>query len=262
LPAIASPFLGHRCSLRGGPVFGVHYTLTLNARTGNPLPTYEITLSPGTQVHTDQDFEFNGGSIGGSGTLQVERTLNVGGKSTTDKPILGCLLNLGDGTTVTVMGYSNNTVPLVVKDFGNITLNNFATLDFGSCGTVTAISNGDTGTHTITVAGGRVLRSNGAEMFVAMGVTVNSGSLEVSGAGLGPFHITERSAGPGNGGLVVNGGSVQASSSLSVDQGIFIDGGIITVGTNATLTSGQNGAPATFYVTGGQTLLRGRLETY
>src|SRR5262249_10633764 len=26
LPAIASPFLGHQCSLRSGPVFGVHYS--------------------------------------------------------------------------------------------------------------------------------------------------------------------------------------------------------------------------------------------
>ncbi len=32
LPAIGSPFRAHRCSLTGGPVFGVHYTARAWAR--------------------------------------------------------------------------------------------------------------------------------------------------------------------------------------------------------------------------------------
>ncbi len=240
------------------------HNLTLNARTSTLLPTYEIGLSTNSKVHCDQDVEFKGGSIGGSGTLQVEGVLNIGGTTAADKPTLGCLLNLGDGTVRTTMAYSSNTVALVVKDGGNITVNTNATLDFDGCDTATAISNGDTNTHTITIAGGTVNRTDNAEMFVAMGVTINSGDLFVyaGGSGGGPIHFTTSSAGPGNGGLIVNGGAFDVYGSMIVEQGVYVDGGVSFVETSGTLTSGQNGAPRVVNVGGGTVYLEGQVVAH
>jgi hypothetical protein len=248
--------------------------IILSARTTGTKPTYDITTASGTSVTVNSDLEFNGGGIGGSGTLTVTNTLNVGGTTTGDKPTLGCQLNVGDGTTNTLMSFKANSVPLVVKDNANITVKTNATLNFDGALpqpgnlTVTAISNGDTNTHTITVAGGIVRRTDTAEMFVAMGITVNSGSLIVTtgvppnGGQNGPLDFTEASAGPGNGGLIVNGGTVTVSGNLSVDEGIYIAGGYVDLNVNYTLTSGQGGASRTVYVMGGYFQVAGILQAY
>ena len=79
----------------------------------------------------------------------------------------------------------------------------------------------------------------------------------------GPLHFTEVSAGPGNGGLIVNsGGTVTLGGDVSVDEGIDIAGGTVVLNQTYTLTSGQVGSSQTVYVSGGIFEIMGTLVAH
>jgi len=177
--------------------------------------------------------EFKGGGIGGMGTLQLTGTLNVGGTSSTDEPTLGIALNLGDGTTTTTMEYNSNTVPLVLRDNGNITVEANATLDFSGAASGTAIAAGDGSSHTLTIDGGTVQTNGTAEEDVAMGVVENSGTMTING----PFVLTGFNA--DSFGLDVTGGTTELRKDASFSGGANVyNGGWLIIDQNVNASFG------------------------
>jgi hypothetical protein len=247
---------------QGTPTFGVLITdaMTLNARTGSSLPTYTISVAASCAVNCYQNFVFDGGGIGGAGSFQVKGALTVGGTSSADKPTLGIGLGLGDGITTTTMGYSGNTVPLVVRDSGNITVNTYATLDFSGAlpalgqTAATAISSADNYDHVLTIAGGTAQVKNNVEDDVAMTVDITNGGLldvetdgTVSPDDAGPLVFTAvkptamtvdygstslKKDASFNGGLEITAASGSGGVNIGLDTNVSFDGDI-TVGSNA-----------------------------
>ncbi len=112
--------------------------------------------------------------------------------------------------------------------------------------------------------GGTLTRSNVSQLYVAMGLDVESGQVNVSnplGQTTGnPLHFTGTTGeGPG---LFSQGGQMTLNGDLMVDKGgEFVNGANVTVASNATLTLGVNANSALNYLetSGGTFILQGTL---
>jgi hypothetical protein len=261
-------------------------TLTLTAR---PAAGPGIIIGSGSQVEVTGAMTFGGGNVSGSGKLLVDGggKLSVTGTSAADRPTLGCNLQLGssDGSTTGSMEFGPNIAvqPLVVTGNASIIVNNQSFISFdgrplAGNQSVTAISNGDAGSETITVnTGGQVLSSGAYEQIVGMGVA-NYGGYVIAGnsSGNGTLHFTGN-LGPvfGSTGLLMNSGSLNVNGSMAFDYGALIQGGtvqelnsssVLTLGLTSTsgvssMTGGTMNLPGTLVAHGGFNLAGGSLNT-
>jgi hypothetical protein len=233
----------------------------------------ELIINRGAAVTADAEFNFNGGYISGQGRLRVGGDDVIKGTRATDKPTLGVLLMVGSRNgRVRGSLYPGDgaTQPLVVKGAGNITVNpgsrvGFSLPPLAGQASVTAVSNGDGGAHTIHVNGGTITVQVRSEVFVGMGVDMQGGRLTVLPGGMstGPLHFTGKNA-FGRGLTVSGDGQVELlRADLTVDAGAqFNDGCSVEVCPGRTLTLGINAMSPVNVMTGGTFTLQGDLVAH
>jgi hypothetical protein len=263
-------------------------TLTINARAGGSndidiASAGQITVSSASGNNT---MNWYGGTITGSGTLTVSAVVNhiadlyVWGSSSTDLPTLGAPLQLSSalpGAGAVLMDFADRPVqPLVVTGNASITVNNNATLQFdgqplpGNT-SVTAISNGDSGTETISVepggtvtSDGQYLRTVGMGLYIAAATGTTTATVTVDAGPnnqMGALQFTGTAGNYGYG-LVTNGGSVNVNGAMTVNNSADLNGGTLAVASGGTLTLGQTANSSQSFISGGYLDLYGTLVAH
>ncbi|HEY7312334.1 MAG TPA: hypothetical protein VH643_23420 [Gemmataceae bacterium] len=247
-------------------------TITINARTKNAGKD-EIILNSGGHLYALQRLTWAGGSVTGTGTLEVGGTDSINGTSAADKPTLGVVMNVGTSfNNIPVAGYltfSKTTQPLVVKDNANIKVNSESSLYFNVQAppdrkSATAILSTDKLAHSIIVNGGDVARCNVCALLVCMGLRVKKGQVKIynpRGRTKGnPIQFTGKNS--DGSGMDVNGGSVDLSGDIDVDAGGIISNGNLTLSAEATLNLGKDVNSPWSELIGGSLMLQGRLNAH
>lgn len=228
----------------------------------------DIIINSGSNLYALKGLTWNGGSVSGSGNFEVGGG-TINGIDATDKPTLGCRMDVGTsylGTNYSGgLGFATSSQPLVVNSGADIYVNGGSSLTFGensgNGSDMTAISNGDTLAHSIVLNGGTLNRTNYNQLFVATGLDVVSGQVNISnpqGQNTGnPLHFTGMNTDAS--GLEIDNGTLSIQGDLTSDnQGVF-NGGLTTTSSTATLTLGVNANSPANLQEGGTLYLAGLL---
>src|SRR5579884_1594081 len=202
-------------------------TLTLNSNLAangvtiaprqNANGSNDVIINQGSNLYALQSLNWAGGSVSGSGNFEVGGG-TINGSIATDKPTLGCRMDIGTsylGTDYSGgLTFATSSQPLVVNSAADIYVN----------------------------GGGSLRRTNYCELFVCMGLYVESGSVNISnpqGQTSGsPLHFTRQNY--DGSGLLVIGGYVGIYGDFTSDYYGSFQGGTVEVGSGSTLTLGVN----------------------